>query len=744
MKIAYIVSDINKAVFFENTALALRADGFDVCYIVINYENGAFVEFLQSNGFSYYTLKSNKLSQSLPQILKVRKILKQEQITLVHCHLAQANFIGLWAAFLNRIPHRIYTRHSGEPLKLMWKERILDFFQNRLATTIISISQVIDELLEKQNVPSYKRTIVHHGFELKRFTENDIHEVQRIKNEYNPNSNYPVIGVIARWMKWKGIQDIIEGFILVLETHPNALLCLFGATGVGDYHENLSKLLLKIPAKNVRIVPFENNVFDLYQLFDVYVHVPVNPTCEAFGQTYVEALASKIPSVFTKSGIAREFVTNEEHALVVPFENPKAISEAVQRILSNPNEVHKMTEKGLKTVTDLFDFSVYQRNLTAFYQTFQNASFRKKIIYVVSDVNRAVYFEQTAIALRNLNFDVVFVLVSCKNSPLDIFLRTNGFKCHYLTIGKLMKASLIIWKLRKIFKHEKPFLIHTHLSKASWVGLNAAWLAGIKRRIYTRHSGKPLTPHFKEAVIDSIQNKLATRIISVSENISSILSEQNVSPQKLTIVHHGFELERFQNVNQDELTRIKSSYNPERKHPVIGVISRWMELKGIDFVVDAFSKIMEKFPNALLCIFGENKNDEYAKKLLKRLSAIPAENYKIIPFENNCFDLYQLFDIYVHVPINETCEAFGQTYVEALAAGIPSVFTKSGIAREFIHDEKNALVVPFQNSEAIYQSCMKLMTNKDLRDRLVENGRKSVESFNFDSYINSLVDVYNL
>jgi glycosyltransferase involved in cell wall biosynthesis len=97
----------------------------------------------------------------------------------------------------------------------------------------------------------------------------------------------------------------------------------------------------------------------------------------------------------------------------------------------------------------------------------------------------------------------------------------------------------------------------------------------------------------------------------------------------------------------------------------------------------------------------------------------------------------------VHVPIDECAEAFGQTYVEALAAGIPSVFTLSGIAREFIENEKNALVVPYKNANAIQTSIERLLENKQLRNNLVEQGKKDVyASFVIDKMMNSLFSLY--
>ncbi|WP_294671962.1 glycosyltransferase family 4 protein [uncultured Fluviicola sp.] len=367
MKICYIISDIHKAVYFEQTALHLKAINLDVCYILINCTNGELHRFLISNGFRVHTLEAGSLLKSRKVILACKKLLKEASVDLVHCHLAHANWIGLWGAKLAGIPHRIYTRHSGKPLHLDWKERIIDKVQNRLATKIVAISKNVDELLISQGIQYRKRVLIHHGFELERFSKNDPVEVERLKRLYNPENQKPVIGVIARWLELKGIQYTIDAFSKLLKQHPDALLCLFGASEHGDYVSEIKNKLCQLPEKNYRVIPFENNVFDLYRLFDCYVHVPVNENCEAFGQTYVEALAAQIPSIFTLSGVAREFISHEENALVVPFRDSNAIYDAMIRILNDQQLCTKLKTNGVRDVNHLFGFSTYISNLQKLY-----------------------------------------------------------------------------------------------------------------------------------------------------------------------------------------------------------------------------------------------------------------------------------------------------------------------------------------------------------------------------------------
>lgn len=362
MNLCYIISDIDKAVYFEETALALREKGFNLTFVLINCKNGSLEKFVKQQKFKHLSIESSSLLKSWAQIKEVKRFLKKEKSHVIHCHLAHANWIGLWAAKLARVKTRIYTRHSGEPLIINWKEKLIDKIQNRLATKIVAITEMIDGLLEKQGVPASKRVIIHHGFVLEQFSNPESSEIVRIKESYNPDKAYPVIGVNARWMEWKGIQYIIPAFKLLLADYPNAKLALFGANASGDYYLSILQLLEEIPTRNKVIVPFENNVFALYKLFDVYVHVPINKTCEAFGQTYVESLAAGIPSVFTLSGIAHEFIRDRENAMVVNYCDQHGIYNSIKTILGSSNIRHELIENGIKS-TEPFQFETYIQNL---------------------------------------------------------------------------------------------------------------------------------------------------------------------------------------------------------------------------------------------------------------------------------------------------------------------------------------------------------------------------------------------
>jgi glycosyltransferase involved in cell wall biosynthesis len=139
-----------------------------------------------------------------------------------------------------------------------------------------------------------------------------------------------------------------------------------------------------------------------------------------------------------------------------------------------------------------------------------------------------------------------------------------------------------------------------------------------------------------------------------------------------------------------------------------------------------------------------NAGGDYEIHIKKLLTELPASSYCLITFENNIIPLYKSFDIFLHTPIDANCEAFGQIYIEALCYEIPMVCTLSGIANDFIINEKNALVVGYKNSEEIYTAIKRLLGDDNLRSQIVHQGKMDVKEYNFETKFEKIKTLYLL
>jgi len=365
-----------------------------------------------------------------------------------------------------------------------------------------------------------------------------------------------------------------------------------------------------------------------------------------------------------------------------------------------------------------------------------------KVTYVVSRIDKALSFEWIAIHMNKSLYDLEFILLNENKSDFAQFCKQNNIACKEWYLQGKCSYPRIILKLIFHFVVHRPKYVHAHLFDAALTAMIAAKIAFIPNRIYTRHHS---TYHFdyhpNSVKWDLKCNQLSTKIIAISENVKNVLIErENVNPQKIVLIHHGIDIHSFINPDKQELHHIKQVYNPTGKAPVIGVIARLTELKGTQYIIAAFERLLLKQPNALLLLF--NAKGELKNTIEEMLNRLPASSWKMTEFENNITSLYHIFDYYIHVPINKEIEAFGQTYIEALAAGTPSIFTLSGVAPEFIIDHHNAIVVPFCDSEAIYMASNELTASDVLRENIIRNGQQDIQQFSLSKMMTKLEQLY--
>lgn len=366
----------------------------------------------------------------------------------------------------------------------------------------------------------------------------------------------------------------------------------------------------------------------------------------------------------------------------------------------------------------------------------------RNIAIVVSNIFRAVSHEWIIESLQNRGYRLYFILLNPGESMLESFLLKNNithFRINYRGKKDLPQA---VYKIVMFLLTNKVDIIHTHLFDASLAGLTAGWLTGVKKRVCSRHHSTYHHDYFPSAVkYDRFTNYLATDIIAASRVVQQVLTEdEGVAVAKVHLVHHGFRLELFQHVTEHDIAAMKNKYGLNGK-PVIGVIARWTQWKGIQYTIEAFRRLLHDYPDAILVL--ANANGDYESQLMNQLKGLSGHSYRIIRFETQFEILYRLFDVFVHVPVNERCEAFGQVYVESLASGIPSVFTLSGVALEFVLHERNALVVPFQDADAIDAAIRRLLTDQGLSRQLAAAGRLDVaQLFTLEEMIDKFEQVY--
>jgi glycosyltransferase involved in cell wall biosynthesis len=368
---------------------------------------------------------------------------------------------------------------------------------------------------------------------------------------------------------------------------------------------------------------------------------------------------------------------------------------------------------------------------------------RKRLVYIVSSIEKSLAFEWVVDGLDLTKYELTFVILGKESTALAAFLRQREVTVYEIPYQDSKNFFTAFKQTLGVLRKIDPEIVHAHLFDAGRIGITAAWLLRIKKRIYTRHYSTFHHDYFPKAVFfDRLINLLSTRIVAISQVVKRVLVEhERVPVHKTVMIPHGFDFGYFIH-NASEVSAMRKKWlKGEDNGPVIGVISRYNELKGIQYTIDAFVKLKKLYPSAHLVL--ANAQGDYKNILQLKLRGLPDNAYTEIVFEENVRALYGMFDVFVHVPIGPASEAFGQTYVEALAMQVPSVFTMSGIAGEFIVDEFNALVVEYKNAGQIFNACCRLLEDPVLAQKLKTNGVRSVsEKFQIAGMIQNLDTLY--
>jgi len=224
----------------------------------------------------------------------------------------------------------VTVRHHGKGHYENMVLKNLDRFISYNSNKVIAISDLTRELLLSEGVPQKKIIVIPNAIDVNRFIRKLPNPREEFLRQLGLNDSHFVIGMVSRFVAWKGINYTIEAFRQLLMFSPNARLVLANAQGKNDY---LDDLIATFEENHIVKIDNIGDIGDFYQSLDVFVHTPTSLDAEPSGLVYLEGLASGVNCVFTKSGVALELEELDRYAWLVDFKNSRDIEVAIQSII---------------------------------------------------------------------------------------------------------------------------------------------------------------------------------------------------------------------------------------------------------------------------------------------------------------------------------------------------------------------------------------------------------------------------
>lgn len=232
-------------------------------------------------------------------------------------------------------------------------------------------------------------------------------------------------------------------------------------------------------------------------------------------------------------------------------------------------------------------------------------------------------------------------------------------------------------------------------------------------------------------------NSLAKMIVvnSLATKNTLLKSAPWLQDEKINVVYHGIDYEKYSLANTRDL-RMEFGLSPQDL--IIGFVGRLSIQKGINYMLDAFRLVTEKFKDVHLVIAGTGELENMIKEFTRKFNL--ENKIHLLGFRKDIPDLMKSFDIFI---LPSIWEGFGLVLIEAMAAGKSVVATNTSSIPEIVKDGRNGILVPPENAIAISDALIKLISDRELRLKFGKAGQEIVkQKFTTERMINDYEKIF--
>jgi glycosyltransferase involved in cell wall biosynthesis len=288
-------------------------------------------------------------------------------------------------------------------------------------------------------------------------------------------------------------------------------------------------------------------------------------------------------------------------------------------------------------------------------------------------------------------------------------------------------------------------VVHTHNSKAGFIGRLSAKLARVPVIVHTVHgfAFHEQEPPWRRSLFRNLE-RLAShwcdQMIFISQPLVDWAVKEGIScTRKMARIYSGIEMDRFHPVSIEEKNRLKAKWGLEEQDAVIGMVSKLWEGKGHAFLIRAFKEIKKEKPQARLVIVGEGYLMESLKTLVSQMEL--SDTVIFTGFIEDVPKIIATFDVAV---LPSYFEGMGRVLLEAMAMEKPVVGTRVGGIPDLIEEGLNGYLVSPGNEKELASAILKTLSDKDLALKMGRAGRKKMtDRFSAESMVRSIEGVYS-
>lgn len=328
----------------------------------------------------------------------------------------------------------------------------------------------------------------------------------------------------------------------------------------------------------------------------------------------------------------------------------------------------------------------------------------------------------------------VHLISSAEGENIDFF-ESPVIHRHFINIKRsinFIDDLKSIFALVKLLRKERFSIVHTHTSKAGFVGRIAARLAGVPLIIHTCH-GLPFyqgQSKFKYHMYKSLEIIAAgfCDYIGFQNNEDLKILEKYVDHKKLFYEGNGVNLKYLDaqmNIISDEyLTNLKRSSAIPEGRKIILVCARLEPVKDHNLLLQSLKLLRDSGEVNFYCLLaGNGVLEENIKKTVLELGL--EDWVQLIGYQKNIYPWIKLSDL---IMLTSVKEGLPRIIMEGMALGKAIVSTSVPGTRELVEDNVTGLLSPYGDARGLSANVYRLLNNDNLRKSFGAAGRSKIES----------------
>ncbi len=358
-------------------------------------------------------------------------------------------------------------------------------------------------------------------------------------------------------------------------------------------------------------------------------------------------------------------------------------------------------------------------------------------------------------------FDTLLVGgMNCEHEACsDYIIKKLGV--HAITIPEMTREigynDLIAYqKIKDIIRRYKPDIVHTHASKAGYIGRHAAEKLKVPIIVHTFH-GHIFHSYFNKyttKIFKKIERNLSSKsdaIIAISQlQKDELCNIHKIAPEeKFRVIPLGFDLNRFQENIEQKRKLFRQSYGINDDEIVISTIGRLVAVKNHPLFIKAFANVKKRTNKKVKAMIV---GDGYLRNGLVELAW--SLGLEVSLPEKKCDKADIVFTSWIEdadivyagseiAALSSFNEGTPVSLIEAQAANIPIISTEVGGVADVVINGKTGLLCKNDDINDYSEKLLALVENDDLRIGLSKNGWEFVkEKYHYSRLVNDMKLLY--